>query len=91
MHTYLLDMLECPVCHGQLDWNISEHTEQRINAAEATCTTCAAIYPVRDGIGLFLKPDAPRSDLWERMDSGLVRYLREHLILSVCYWKRRSR
>lgn len=77
MHTYLLDMLECPVCHGQLDWNISEHTEQRINAAEATCTTCAAIYPVRDGIGLFLKPDAPRSDLWERMDSGLVRYLRE--------------
>jgi hypothetical protein len=33
---------------------------------------------VRDGIGLFLTKDLSRNDLWERMDSGLVRYLREH-------------
>jgi hypothetical protein len=33
---------------------------------------------VREGIGLFLTPDLSRNDLWERMDSGLVRYLREH-------------
>jgi uncharacterized protein YbaR (Trm112 family) len=78
MHTYLIDMLECPACHAELEWNIGERSEKRIVAAEATCTACAAIYPVRDGIGLFLTPDLPRNDLWEQVDSGLVRYLREH-------------
>ena len=78
MHTYLIDLLECPVCHGELKWKIGEREEQRIIAAKATCAACAAIYAVRDGIGLFLTPDLSRNDLWERMDSGLVRYLREH-------------
>jgi uncharacterized protein YbaR (Trm112 family) len=78
MHTYLIDMLECPVCHGELKWKIGERAEQRIIAAKATCQGCAAIYSVRDGIGQFLTPDLSRNDLWERMDSGLVRYLREH-------------
>lgn len=78
MHTYLIDMLECPACHGELDWNITEHVDKRIIVAEATCQSCASIYPVRDGIGLFLTPDLPRNDLWEQVDSGLVRYLREH-------------
>jgi uncharacterized protein YbaR (Trm112 family) len=78
MHTYLIDLLECPACHGELDWNIIEQNEDRIAAAAATCQTCAEVYPVRDGIGLFLTPDLPRNDLWEQMDSGLVRYVREH-------------
>jgi uncharacterized protein YbaR (Trm112 family) len=78
MHTYLIDMLECPVCHGEVKWKISERAEHRIIAATATCQVCAASYPVSDGIGLFLTPDLPRNDLWEQVDSGLVRYLREH-------------
>ncbi len=78
MHTYLIDMLECPACHAELQWKFSERSEKRVIAAKATCTACAASYPVRDGIGLFLTPDLSRNDLWERMDSGLVRYLREH-------------
>jgi uncharacterized protein YbaR (Trm112 family) len=78
MHTYLIDMLECPACHGELNWNISERSEKRIIAAKATCQACATNYPVRDGIGLFLTPDLPRNDLWKQMDSGLIRYLREH-------------
>jgi len=77
MHTYLIDMLECPVCHGELKWTIGERSEKRIMTAKATCQGCAASYSVRDGIGLFLTPDLSRNDLWERMDSGLVRYLRE--------------
>lgn len=24
MHLYLLEMLECPNCHGRLDWNLQE-------------------------------------------------------------------
>jgi uncharacterized protein YbaR (Trm112 family) len=78
MHTYLIDLLECPTCHDDLKWEIGERSEKRIIAAKATCQACAASYPVRDGIGLFLTRDLSRNDLWERMDSGLVRYLREH-------------
>lgn len=77
MHQYLIELLECPACHGTLDWNISEQSENRIESAEARCNTCAAIYPVRDGIGLFLLPAAGRNDLWEQVDSELNKYLRE--------------
>lgn len=78
MHTYLIDLLECPVCHADLEWQISERSGNRIVEAKAACPGCKAIYPVREEIGLFLTPDLSRSDLWDRMDSGLIRYLREH-------------
>jgi hypothetical protein len=61
-----------------LDWAITEQSENRVEAAEARCTVCSAIYPVRDGIGLFLTPDLSRKDLWAQVDSHLVQYLREH-------------
>jgi uncharacterized protein YbaR (Trm112 family) len=77
MHTYLIEMLECPVCHGELDWAITQGNEKRIETAEARCPSCAATYPVREGIGLFLTPDLPRNDLWEQVDSQLIQYLRE--------------
>lgn len=78
MHTYLIEMLECPTCHNTLDWNIIEQNEDRIETAEAHCKTCTTTYPVRDGIGLFLTPDLRRNDLWEQVESGLSRHLREH-------------
>ena len=78
MHTYLIEMLECPACHGELEWSIAERNENRIEAAEAHCKACTATYPVRDGIGLFLTPELPRNDLWEQAESGLVQHLREH-------------
>jgi uncharacterized protein YbaR (Trm112 family) len=78
MHSYLIDMLECPACHAELDWRIVERDESRIQAAEARCSTCAASYPVRDGIGIFLLPELPRNDLWEQVDSELAQYLVEH-------------
>jgi uncharacterized protein YbaR (Trm112 family) len=78
MHTYLIEMLECPVCHGELDWTIGEQSDDRIAQAEARCTACAATYPVRDEIGLFLTPDLPRNDLWAQVDNQLTLYLREH-------------
>ncbi len=78
MHTYLFEMLECPVCHGKLEWNIIEQNGNRIEAAEARCSACDAVYPVRDGIGLFLTPELPRKDMWEQVDSGVIQHLREH-------------
>ncbi len=78
MHSYLLEMLECPACHGDLTWTILECDDQRILSAHIRCETCEATYAVRDGIGLFLTPDLPRDDLWQQMDSGLMQYLRQH-------------
>ena len=78
MHTYLIELLECPACRGELDWTVTEHNSDCIEAAEARCRACAATYPIRDGIGIFLLPDLPRNDLWEQVDSELFQYLREH-------------
>ena len=78
MHDYVVEMLECPACHGELAWTVTERRENRIETAEAHCRACATIYPIREGIGVFLTPDLPRDDLWEQMDNWLPRYLREH-------------
>jgi uncharacterized protein YbaR (Trm112 family) len=78
MHDYLIQMLACPSCRGDLAWTIDERRQDRIEAAEARCTACDATYPIREGIGLFLTPDLPRDDMWELADSRLLRYLRDH-------------
>jgi len=78
MHTYLIEILECPVCHGKLEWSITEQRGNRIEVAEAHCVACTATYPVREGIAVFLTPDLPRDDLWEQVDSYLTQHLREH-------------
>lgn len=78
MHNYLIEMLECPACHGKLAWAVAERREDRIEMAEARCTACDVVYPVREGIGLFLTPDLSGEDLWEQVDSQLMQHLREH-------------
>lgn len=78
MQTYLLEMLECPACHGALEWNITEHHGDHIETANGLCLACNALYPVQEGIAVFLTPDLPREDLWEHTESQLSRYLREH-------------
>ena len=78
MQPYLIEMLECPVCHGDLTWEITRRSGERIEEGEASCQGCRAAYPVLEGVGAFLTPDLPRRDLWQQVDSQLTRYLREH-------------
>ncbi len=78
MQRYLLDLLECPICHGMLTWEVQEEAKDQIEAGQATCRACRVAYPIREGIGLFLTPDLPREDLWQAMESQLARQLREH-------------
>ncbi len=73
-----MEMLECPSCHGELNWKIIQHQGDRIEEAEVNCEKCGDTYPVKEGIGLFLTPDLPRNDLWEQLDSQLIQYLREN-------------
>lgn len=77
MHTYLIEMLACPVCHGKLAWHIANRTKDRIEAGEARCTACDAAYPIRDGIGVFLTPEQQHEGMWEE-ESRLIRYVHEH-------------
>jgi uncharacterized protein YbaR (Trm112 family) len=78
MQEFLMEMLECPSCHGELIWKIIQHQGDRIEEAEVNCKKCGNTYPVKEGIGLFLTPDLPRNDLWEQLDSQLIQYLREN-------------
>jgi uncharacterized protein YbaR (Trm112 family) len=78
MHKYLIDMLTCPVCHGELNWRIIQQTNERVEDAETRCTSCSRSYPIREEIGIFLIDEIPRNDLWEQVDSGLMKHLRSH-------------
>ncbi|MGB6370338.1 MAG: methyltransferase domain-containing protein [Atribacterota bacterium] len=78
MQEFLIEMLECPACHGELNWKVIQHQGDRIEEAEVSCKKCGGIYTIKEGIGLFLTPDLPRNDLWEQLDSQLIQYLREN-------------
>jgi len=67
----VIDLLQCPACREALEWQVIEETAGRIDTAEARCTSCRTIYPVREGIGIFLTPDLPREELWSEVDNQL--------------------
>ena len=81
MQKYLVEILECPKCHGKLDWNITEQSHERIELAEVCCQDCSSTYPVRDGIGVFLTTDLKRNDLWEQVDNGIEQFLKQNPVL----------
>ena len=76
MQKYLIELLECPLCHGSLNWKIFERTSDRIEEAEIICNSCDTSYLVHEGIGVFLTPDLLQNDLWARTDSELIKYLK---------------
>lgn len=78
MQRFLLDLLECPACHGHLLWRITERRGNQIEDGAAHCPACRATYPIRDGIGLFLVSENQGDDLWEEAATGLSRFLAEH-------------
>lgn len=78
MDAFLVEMLQCPVCAGMLQWRIAARDGNRIEQADIRCLRCGAPYFVREGIGVFLPPDMPRNDLWEQTSTALGRYLQEH-------------
>lgn len=78
MQKYLLTILECPKCHGKLEWDITDQSEDQIEAAEACCQDCSSTYPVRDGIAVFLATDLKRNDLWEQVDNRLDQMLKQY-------------
>lgn len=84
MLDFVADMLQCPSCHADLDWDVKEQVGERIKDADIRCRACAAVYSVRDEIGLFLTTELSLNDSWEQVDHGLIRYLNEHPDLEQC-------
>jgi hypothetical protein len=48
----LLDILCCPKCKGDLDYNA--------DAATLTCKKCGKVYPIKNDIPIMLVDDEPR-------------------------------
>jgi uncharacterized protein YbaR (Trm112 family) len=78
MQNYFIAMLECPWCHGNLDWKINEINGDRIEEAVIICKSCSTDYLVHEGIGVFLTPDLNRNDLWKKTESGLINLLKSN-------------
>ena len=49
MEKFTVEILECPVCHQHLEWEITAESNDQIEQAEARCSGCSAVYPVIDG------------------------------------------
>lgn len=73
MHEYLIDLLCCPSCHGNLEWNIEVERGDGIHSATVICSTCQRIYFVKDGIGIFINEGErdPRKELYQQL-SGFM-------------------
>lgn len=78
MHSYLVEMLDCPACHGSLSWDVARQEGDLILEAVTRCKRCNADYPIREGIGVFLTPDLLRNDLWEESEQYVSQMLSEH-------------
>lgn len=78
MQEFVVKMLCCPVCHGELVWEIKEKFTHRIDHADAACAGCGAVFQVREGIANFVAEPEAGVDLWEQADSALLEHLDEH-------------
>lgn len=78
MNKEIRNLLECPVCHGKLNWNVREETDMRIVDADIKCEICSATYEIKDEIGMFLTPDLVRNDLWKQVDGVVVNFFNEN-------------
>lgn len=57
MRPDLLDILRCPVCHGELTLTVKTREGSDILTGNLNCAKCPADYPIEDGIPDLLPPD----------------------------------
>ncbi|HEV2316275.1 MAG TPA: methytransferase partner Trm112 [Thermoplasmata archaeon] len=53
----LMEILCCPVCHGDLALSTTKHDGSEIVEGTLTCAKCRETYPIADGIPDLLPPD----------------------------------
>lgn len=57
MRPDLMELICCPLCRADLKLNVSAKKGEEIEAGTLTCTQCATVYPIEDGIPNLLPPD----------------------------------
>jgi uncharacterized protein len=53
----LLELLRCPVCHGELTLANAIREKDEIVRGSLSCAHCHVDYPIEDGIPDLLPPD----------------------------------
>ena len=53
----LMDILACPLCKAELRLDVTSEEGGEVIAGTLTCTQCAEVYPIADGIPNLLPPD----------------------------------
>lgn len=75
MHKYLVDLLFCPNCGGNLVWKIQEKTEnENIYSGSAKCSACRKKYPIIEGIGDF--SNSMEKDPWKDAYQQLTKFMK---------------
>ncbi len=57
MRKWLLEILACPICKGDLKLEVFEEKEDEIISGKLICTKCGTEYPIEEGIPNMLPPD----------------------------------
>ncbi len=57
MRRTLLDILVCPLCHGELDLTVAEENAEEIVSGALRCKECATTYPIEETIPNMLPPE----------------------------------
>jgi uncharacterized protein len=52
-----MDILICPLCKAELTLTVDQEEGDEILAGKLTCTGCAEVFPIDDGIPNLLPPD----------------------------------
>jgi uncharacterized protein len=52
-----MEILVCPMCHGDLRLESTLEAEGEIMEGSLTCTKCGERFPIEDGIPNLLPPD----------------------------------
>ncbi len=62
----------CPTCRNELWWEIKEKNNNRIINGYAKCMECREIYPIKNGIAIFLPIKWQNMKIWRRSERVAV-------------------
>ncbi|MCQ1539223.1 Trm112 family protein [Methanocalculus taiwanensis] len=58
MKRWLMDILCCPVCKGDIVLTVTEENEEEIIEGTLRCDACQVNYPIHEGIPNLLPPES---------------------------------
>jgi len=58
MKRWLMDILCCPVCKGEIELSVTEEDGEEIMEGTLWCPACSVDYPIHEGIPNLLPPES---------------------------------